>query len=311
MGITSWAISSLVRTFMAIGAFFAFWYTIDLRQIYRPALAATAAALLMNAIGSMSSASGVRAEGYIGSPNYLGHYAALAGVSLIMAARNPWMKAAAGVVMLVAVVNSASFGSFGMLGVALVVWLTRLARRNNPLLVVLLLAITSLALLVALAVVPIGMSTSEDDSLSEGSAKQSTISQERFERSQGSRFALWGQAWEGFLKSPTGLGPDGVKQQGVAMGRSHAQEVHADAFGYLVERSIPGLLGYLGLWATIWLAARRRGKARVLILMLVTAGLFRETMHFRHGWLLLALAFALDYRHEHRQATDDARPALA
>jgi hypothetical protein len=33
----------------------------------------------------------------------------------------------------------------------------------------------------------------------------------------------------------------------------------------------------------------------MLMVSLLVAGLFRETMHYRHAWLLLAAAFAIDY----------------
>jgi hypothetical protein len=75
-----------------------------------------------------------------------------------------------------------------------------------------------------------------------------------------------------------------------------ALEIHADALGYLVERGVIGLIGYLGLWFALWTFAERKGLARALIISLLVAGLFRETMHYRHGWLLLSVAFAVDFQ---------------
>jgi hypothetical protein len=99
------------------------------------------------------------------------------------------------------------------------------------------------------------------------------------------------------LRSPWGIGPDGAKKREIVhlSTQDKVQEIHADALGYLVERGPIGFIDYVALWLTLWTRAERKGVARLLMVALLVAGLFRETMHYRHGWLLLAVAFALDY----------------
>ena len=55
------------------------------------------------------------------------------------------------------------------------------------------------------------------------------------------------------------------------------------------ERGALGLLGLVALWATLWRFAPRRGVGRAMLLGLVVASLVRETSHYRHLWILLAL----------------------
>lgn len=306
VGITPWAVESLTSTVMAIGAFFAFWYVIDTRQAERPAIIGTAIGLTINVFHAVLLNDRVRARGLIDSPNYLGHYAAMAGAVLFITAKRPSLKIAAVVLMAVAIYASSSFGAMAMVAVALMVALVRVAARSSAVLAVVLITFTSLVLVFALVSSPI---SPESDG-----PETSTLSQERFERSQTSRFKLWGQAWESFTDEPMGLGPNGVKNRSVAINHSGAAEIHSDPFGFLVERGIPGLLGLVGLWGTIWFASRPGGMARILIAMIITAGLFRETIHFRHLWLLLALAFVLDYRQteepEEPEEVEEGPPTL-
>ena len=301
VGIALWAVESLTSTVMAIGAFFAFWYVIDTRHAERPAIIGTAVGLTLNVFHAIVLNDRVRARGLIGSPNYLGHYAAMAGVLLFLTSKRPWAKIAAVVLMGAGILASSSFGAMAMVAVALMVGAVRMAARSSAVLAVILIAFTSLVLIFALFSSPISFESDGQET--------STLSQERFERSQTSRFALWGQAWEGFTEEPMGLGPNGVKNRSVAINHSGAAEIHSDPIGFLVERGVPGLVGLVGLWGTIWFASRPGGLARILIAMIVVAGLFRETIHFRHLWLLLALAFVLDYRQE--DEPDVGPPALA
>jgi O-antigen ligase len=139
-----------------------------------------------------------------------------------------------------------------------------------------------------------------------------TVNPQRFERSRDGRLQLWSEGIDAWSESPLGVGPDGVKSRtigvrGGAKESGGAYEIHADALGYLVERGIIGLVGYFGLWITLWRSDSRRGIGRALITALLVAGLFRETMHYRHAWLLLAVAFALDYlRSNERDEGDEA-----
>ncbi len=67
-----------------------------------------------------------------------------------------------------------------------------------------------------------------------------SISSERLDKSQGSRLAVWSNAWTAFAKEPLGVGPDGVHQRQIAILNGHPLEIHNDALGYLVERGRAG-----------------------------------------------------------------------
>lgn len=288
-GLPTWAVSSLARTLLAFGAFFCIWYLVDIRHAERAAIGGTAVALAVTAVYSAAFDSGVRSGGLFDHANYLGHYSATAGVVLFAVSRTWWGKAGALLGMAVGLYTSASFGAMAMVLVALLVVITRIAARNSGVLAIMMVVFGTVSMLLLLTTTEVAVE-------SDDAAVTDTISQKRFERSQDSRLQLWGQAWSSFVDQPTGLGPDGVKNREVAVYRGRATEVHADAFGYLVERGIPGLVGYVGLWAVLWGAARPGGLARIVIPMLLVAGIFRETMHFRHAWLLLALVFVIDRR---------------
>ncbi len=96
------------------------------------------------------------------------------------------------------------------------------------------------------------------DSISYGNGSwqiNSSISSERLDKSQGSRFSIWTDAWNAFSKSPLGVGPDGVHQRQIAIINGHPLEIHNDALGYLVERGVLGFIGFIGFWVVIWRAA--------------------------------------------------------
>jgi hypothetical protein len=80
------------------------------------------------------------------------------------------------------------------------------------------------------------------------------------------------------------------------------------------------VIGLVGLWVTIWRRTERGGLAHLLIVGVLVAGLFRETMHYRHLWLLLALGVALDrlgspgpllLRHRRDMTDPDKGPVVA
>jgi hypothetical protein len=300
VGVPLWSLSSLSRTAMAIGAFFCFWYLLDIRRAERTALVATAVAMAVTVVYVLAfeNAAG-RSGALFDRSNYLGHYSALAGVLLLWSSRRWWSRAGAVIAIAIGLYTSASFGAMAMVLVALGVVLVRAAARNSAILAAALIVFGSVSLLLVVTTTDVGLET-------EDAAVTDTISQKRFERSQEGRIRLWGMAWEAFTDRPLGVGPDGVAKRAIALSdRGRPMEIHADAFGYLVERSVPGLIGYVGLWTVIWRAARPRGLARIMIPMILTAGIFRETMHFRHSWLLLALAFVLDTRRAEADQRDD------
>ena len=108
-----------------------------------------------------------------------------------------------------------------------------------------------------------------------------------------------------------GVGPAGVVNRKIALLNGQPLQVHDDMLSFLVERGPIGLIGLIGLWVVIWRCAKPRGIARLMIVSLFVASLFRQTMHYRHMWLLLALALAYDNRRSDAEALDQVPVSAA
>jgi hypothetical protein len=307
VGIPFWAISNLSRTLFAFFTFFCLWHLMLQTHTERAALKGTLIGLVVTVVALFGGPSGVRGQAFFQHPNYAGHFGVMATAVLLVGAKRWWTKAFVLACFAVVVLQTASFGAMAMaLAMGAVVVGRTLAR-------------STAALAGALAVVAIvGMFLANPGSDSQASSDSSSwsfnevISEERFDRSQTGRLEAWGAALEAYGERPLGLGPDGVKNREVIILHGDALELHADALGYLVERGVIGLIGFLGLWAVLWQSAPRGGVARVLIVGALVQGVFRETMHYRHLWLLLAVAMVLDARRlERAEADEEAEAAEA
>jgi hypothetical protein len=63
---------------------------------------------------------------------------------------------------------------------------------------------------------------------------------------------------------------------------------------YLVERSVVGLVGLVGFVIVLWRRMPRSGAARVLLGIVMVGSLVRETLNYRHVWIILAIALVVD-----------------
>lgn len=290
VGIPEWAMNNLARTMFALLTFVCFWHILSVTRLLRPAIWGTAAGVGLTATFLLIQSSRYRAAAFFQHPNYAGHFMVMGTVLLFVVAKRWYLKALAVVALLIGLQQTSSFGAIAMLIAMLGVYAVRVLTRNTAILA---------AALAMLAIGGLFMSTPQAQDLVANEDTDFTFSQslsgDRFERSGDTRLILWGQALEAWANEPLGIGPDGVRSRKVAVWRGNNLEIHSDSLGYLVERGVIGLVGFVGLWATLFLIAKKGGLARVLIVGMVVQGLFRETMHYRHMWLLLALAFALDY----------------
>ena len=303
IGITGWGLADLVRTNFAVLAFFCIWHLMYVAQLERYAIWGTAIGLGITSLALLVQPFRYRGKAFFEHPNYAGHYCVMAAFLLFFAGKRWYFHALAAFGLAMAIWQTGSFGAIAMSLSMLAVVLVRSLTRNTAVLAVGLIFV---------AIVSLFLLSPGGDSVSVGNGTwqiNSSISSTRLDKSQGSRFQLWGDAWNAFAKEPLGVGPDGVHQRQIAILNGHPLEIHNDALGYLVERGVLGLIGFIGLWVVIWRAARKGGLARMFIVGALVQGMFRETFHYRHMWLIIAVAFVIDSRRQ--QADEEAASAPA
>jgi O-antigen ligase len=302
-GLTSWALVSLAQTTYAMVLFLAAYALFaDPRVDRRALVAATGAAIVVVTAGLLLTwTPATRPSGSFPNPNYPGHFLAMA--SILWWPNSRWLprtRVAVAVVGVVGVVLTASFGALLMLGVASLAaaatWL-----RQRPWLVAIALAG------LVFAAVPVAGALLEASP--QALSATSTLNAERFERSQGTRLELWTRAIDTVPRRPLGLGPDGFRHDPELSGSAvsgQGLEPHNLYLAYLVERGSIGLVALLGLGVALWRHAPVGSVTRLLILAVAASNLVRETIHYRHMWLFLAVALALDLPSKVQR--EEARP---
>jgi O-antigen ligase len=291
VGMAFWGVSDLIIGLFAILTFFCFWHLVYLHHLERYAVWGTAAGLAITVVTVVTDGR-LRNSGLFSQPNYPGHYAVLAAVILVYACRHWWAKALAIAGMIIVIQETGSFGSIVMVAVILVVLGWRLVTRYSAILAALLVAVG----LIGVFVVGSFVSTGSSGLNTQVPNLSGSINSTRFAKSKGSRFELWSDDLRAWSQEPLGLGPAGILHRQVSILFGVPLEVHNDVLSFLVERGVVGAIGFIGFWVALWRVARRRGLARLMLLTILVAGLFRETMHYRHLWLLLALAYVYDSR---------------
>jgi O-antigen ligase len=309
VGIPLWAISNVGRLLTALLAFFALLHLfVTRRPLLKYAVIGTFCGFMLTIVwlAVVDGFGSVRPTAFFQHPNYPGHYVVAAGVVLFAYYRSVPVRVFIVGMTALGVFATASFGAMAMGFTVVAVVLFRLMGRQ---LFALLVVVVS-AIFLGTLLFGIEVQLDEADPTA-GLNVNDTINEDRFERSRASRFDLWADGFEQWTRSPWGVGPDGAKKREIVhlSTQDKVQEIHADALGYLVERGPLGLIGYVALWLTLWTFAERKGVARMLMVSLLVAGLFRETMHYRHAWLLLAAAFAIDYWRRRDRGDVDAADA--
>lgn len=299
VGIPLWAVSNMFRTVLAFFTFFCLWHLLSVTRSERAAITGITIGLIVTTTALLTQASSVRGQAFFSHPNYAGHFTSM-GAALLLAVSRTWRARAFALVALgVGIWQTASFGAIAMTLAMAGVLVFRSLKRSTALLAVVLIFVAIFGLFVSAPGVD-GLPTIDEWNVT------GVLNQERFERSQGSRAEIWGKALAAYAETPWGVGPDGVAKREIAKYRGLALEIHADGLGYLVERGIPGIIGFVGLWIAIWRSTKPGGIAHVLIVGALVQGLFRETMHYRHLWLLIAVAAVFDQRATERDTDEVA-----
>lgn len=222
-----------------------------------------------------------RPSGTFDNPNLAAHFLATVLLLTLARVRRAWHVLPLAAVILYAMLRSSSFGALLMLAAAASYWLFFRAPFGTR----------ARKLLVALLVVGVGFATlmlARQEGVFEGSQ----LNAERYDRSSNTRFEVWRGGLKLFEEAPLGVGPGSVSNEALVL--NQYLELHNEPLAYLVERGPLGLLGLIGLVVVLWRAAQPGGAARLLMSAYVAASLLRETLNYRHLWIALAVAFALD-----------------
>jgi O-antigen ligase len=296
VGLAGWALISMLRTSFIILTFFSVWHIVQTRGLRNVALAGATTALIIDLVGLVAVEYKYRASAFFPNPNYAGHFGVLIGVVLLVAHPKRWVKIMAAVAIGATIWVSASFGAIAMAGAMGAYAFARQLRRSVGVLVV---GLTALIVVGGMYL----FSPQPEVETKEGRWEVSgVISEDRFDRSSGSRTRIWSTALEAYADSPLGLGPNGDRYRNVYVGRNgQPVEVHSDPLGFLVERGVIGLVGLVGLVVVLWRAGTPYGLTRVVMVGIIAQGLFRETIHYRHMWLGLVIALLYDHQ-QARQA---------
>lgn len=284
VGFRSWVITDLIKDVGAFGSFLAM-----VTMLRRSGPSAQRAVGVSAALGTMIVSAllftepGRRAQAGFANPNLAAHFL---GTNLIILTRSPiprWLRMSAGLLCLGGLVAAGSFGALLMVVGSFAYLVFTLPRWRRPLITrgVLPLALIVAVVLGVTAEVPLA------------TLSETGFTPEHLERSSGGRLERWSAALDVALTHPLGLGPGSNRGLGLLPTQ---QEAHNEYLAYLTERSVLGLTGLLLLYLTIWQLGRPGGVTRALTIGFILQSLVRETLHYRHLWLLLAFAIVLEER---------------
>jgi O-antigen ligase len=283
-GLQPWAGIDMAQTGYSLAIFFGMfavmWTRREFTVLFACALSVGIAVTTVDI--ALAYAPGFRPSGLFYHPNYAGHF--LVAAAIVCWFGLPWRPVRWAVLLLAAVgvFLTASFGALLMVIVFLAYTLAPFLRTRPA---VVLVALAALIAGLWLGAGAIGKALTGDVQATD------TLSESRLERSASGRLAVWSESLSVVPYHPLGVGPDGLHNRGLI---DVAREPHNLYVAYLAERGVIGLVGVLGLGFTLWRLARPRGIARGLLLAFAAGNLVRETMHYRHMWVILALALVLD-----------------
>jgi hypothetical protein len=265
----------------------------------------TVADMRFNLLGGVLAGESVRAAGSFANPNMYGNYLV---ISFFLA----WAVAASGrplfyvglPVMLIGILSTASNGAMLSLSaggaVTALIYCLHVSPRQRA-------AAVGLLFLGAAVAVPV-LGTGWDklqsqvlEQLDDGREEIGGAALKGF----GERFPLWLDAIESVRRIPTGVGPANFNRKGgLVSGGYHA--AHNDYLGMLAERSVVGLVGWLGILGAVALLIAQVARIEaaggpvalgvpplygLLGAMVAHAGVV-ELFHFRHFWMALAVIAA-------------------
>lgn len=232
-----------------------------------------------------------RPSGTFANPNYAGHWCAVAALFIVLKSPSFLIRGVTICLASAVLLRTGSFGSSVILVVGLLIASLRVVRRKEShaywRMLTLALAVGSTFVIVE----------AFKEFSGDPSAELSTgVSSARFGSSANGRASIWTRTIALIPDNPLGVGPHGVASRNLI---ERGVEVHNDYLALIVERGVLGAAGFASFIFVLWRRSLRRGVFRNLLVPLLVGGLFRETLHFRHLWLFLALAMAWDWQVDH------------
>ncbi len=254
-----------------------------------------------------------RTAGAAKNPNLAASYLVTSLFVLLATPRIPRLVrlAAAGVIIWAVVVTGSNGALLALAAGLVVVGLGAAIRAFAPVsrAVVIGAAAAAVTIAAALVVVVSGPPQITTAAVSEIAASQANgpldKSVGRLDNSVGVRLSIWSRAWSGGSQSIlTGIGPAASHDIEVAGGGQLNKGLHDDYIAFLLERGIGGAAAFVCFvlvllrWAASLLVSRIPdhpswavgGLGGGIVATLVMA-MTHESFHFRHLWLLFALAW--------------------
>ncbi len=299
VGLAPWAIDNLLRDMSAILTCFTFLILLGTSDdAARKAQAAFCGTGVLVAVTVFVFGGGdtLRLTGAtFSNPNYTGHFLATA---LILAVAGQWPRRRGLRVLLVvlygiAIARTGSFGALLILGgaVGYAVWRSVGSLRSY------LRTATRVALILLLLT---GLGIAARQVVGEDFDAGAGFSSERLGRSGDTRLAIWHAGLSTVDDHPLGAGPGSAAALNLTsteeVAVSRGTELHSDPLGLLVENGILGLVAVIAIGAVLWRATPAGGITRVLLCGLGIGSFVRETINFRHLWIGVAVAVALDWQ---------------
>jgi hypothetical protein len=286
-GLKGWTVNALFRDAAAILTFLC---AIDIlrrggERAVRLCYGAVGVALVLAAMQlATSSGDELRASGTFPNPNVAGNMIAL-GLICWSGAPFRWsIKLPVMAVGVLGVVSAGSFGSmiqlgigFGYLAVCHIDSAKNLMKGRRLYMLIPVILIVGAGYFVYQA-------TTEPPAHGQPA---SGFNSARFDRSGGLRFSMWEEAIERLPETPWGAGPGSVR--GLTL-NSQGPDISNEALQYVVERGVIGLAGLLLLWYALLTLTPAGTAARAIVLAYIFGEIFRETLHYRHLWMFLAIA---------------------
>jgi len=230
---------------------------------------------------------GYRSAGTFPNPNYAAHFMmVLLWAVFGLTRRLRWLA----VVAVGFVVTAFTTGSFGLLiGAAMPVPAYAYMTRRNLSFGAKLSRLLMAGGMAVLGIIVIFGGVTPDVAVSE------SLNPRRLDRTSTNRFDLWTDAIAAWEQDPLGLGPEEIVNQKILGHRSTSgTEAHSDYVTTLTERSLLGFLGLLLLIRGVWVASRGGVATSLVLIAVCAAGVFRDTIHYRHSLLVLGLLVCLD-----------------